>query len=270
MTRIVGRTDPGARGGPNQDAIGWDEARQFALVADGVGGYSGGEVASRLVKETMLDCAAAGNLDAAVLRAHESIVQAAQKDASLAMMASTVISMQITERRCAVVWVGDSRGYLWRENALRPLTRDHSVIEILRDADHLSETAMRSHPLRHEVLQTLGRNQPAISSEIAPLRRGDWLLLCSDGLSGELRDGEIADVLRQNRSLEGAADALIAAALASGGNDNVSVVLMDYDGPSSPEFSWWRGDRAVLYASALGGVALALAVAIAFWFKDRH
>jgi serine/threonine protein phosphatase PrpC len=197
-------------------------------------------------------------------------VRAAQKDANLAKMASTVISMQITDRRCAIVWVGDSRGYLWRQNALRPLTKDHSVIEILRAADHLSETAVRSHPLRHEVMQTLGRNQPAVSSESAALRRGDRLLLCSDGLSGELRDEEIAGVLRENRTLEGAADALIAAALAKGGSDNVSVVLMDYDGPSSREFSWWRGDRAMVYASVLGGVAMAFAVAVAVWLKHRH
>lgn len=270
MLRIIGRTDPGARSA-NQDAIGWDEPHQLALVADGVGGYAGGEIASGLVKQTLLEAAATRDLEGAILRAHRTILEAASKNSVAAEMGSTVVAMQITQRHCKVVWVGDSRGYLWRNGVLQPLTRDHSVAEVLREADHLSETQIRSHPMRHQVMQTLGKDQPVPSSGETPLHRGDWILLCSDGLSGELRDHEIAEVLKAHTSVEAAADALIGAALAKGGTDNVSVVLTDYEGSSSLDVSWLREERIILWLSIFGGFLLALAVAGAtWWLKARR
>jgi serine/threonine protein phosphatase PrpC len=242
----------------------------MALVADGVGGYAGGEIASGLVKQTLLESADTKDLESAILRAHARILSAAAENPQVAGMGSTVVAVQVTDRRCKVAWVGDSRGYLWRKASLQPLTRDHSVAEVLRDADHLSETQLRVHPLRHQVMQTLGRDLPAPSSGETALRRDDWILLCSDGLSGELRDHEIAEVLHANASLETAADALVSAAIVKGGHDNISVVLVQYDGPSSIEFPWMHGERIVVWLSILGGVVLAITVAaIGWWIKHR-
>ena len=270
MTKFVGRTHPGARAGQNEDAMGWDEARQFAFVADGMGGYAGGEIASGLVKDTLLASAGVVDLETALARAHARILAAIEERAELAGMGSTAVAIQIADRRCRVAWVGDSRGYLWRQSTLRPLTRDHSVLELLREAENLSETQLRAHPLRNRVIQSLGMDQPVPSIGDTPLRRGDWILLCSDGLSSELLDEEMGSVLQANATLDGAADALINAALAKGGHDNVTVVLAEYTGSSSIELFGLRNERAIIALSVIGGAALAIAVAIiALWIKSR-
>lgn len=270
MAHIVGRTHPGTRSGPNQDSMGWQDSTQLAFVADGMGGYAGGEVAADLVKQTLLDSNGVTDLPGAVMRAHAQIVAAAEMHAEYAGMGSTVVAVQIGHRAATVVWVGDSRAYLWRRGALKPLTRDHSVAEVLRDAENLSETQLRSHPLRHKVIQSLGKEEPVPSSGETPLRRGDWILLCSDGLSGELRDEEIAGVLGAHPSLDGAADALVNGALAKGGSDNITVVLMEYVGPSWVDFPMLRNPRVVLWLSILSGMVLAVTVAGLGWWISRR
>jgi PPM family protein phosphatase len=270
MVQIIGRSHPGTRTGPNQDAMGWQDSAQFALVADGMGGYASGEVASDLVKRTLLESAGARDLSGAVLNAHAKIITAAKEHQEYDGMGSTVVAVQIADRIGRVVWVGDSRAYLWRRGSLQPLTRDHSVSELLREAENLSETQLRSHPLRHKVIQSLGKDQPLPALSETPLRRGDWILLCSDGLSGELRDNEIAAVLATHASLEDAADGLIRGALEKGGNDNITVVLVEYTGPSSMDFGILRNRNVVLWLSILGGFVLAVTVAgIAWWLSPR-
>lgn len=269
MSQIVGRTHPGTRRETNQDSMGWQDAAQLAFVADGMGGYTGGEVASGLVKGALLD-SGSRDLAAAVMNAHAKILAAAEAHPEYAGMGSTVVAVQIVERIGKVVWVGDSRAYLWRRGSLQPLTRDHSVGEVLRDAENLTETQLRSHPLRHKVIQSLGKEQPVPSVSETPLRRGDWILLCSDGLSGELRDNEIASVLGTQPSLEAAADALINGALEKGGSDNITVVLVEYTGPNSTDFGFLRSQRVVLWLSILGGVVLAVTVAsLGWWLNSR-
>jgi protein phosphatase len=271
VTKIVGRTHPGARGGENEDAMGWDEAKEFAFVADGMGGYAGGEVASGLVKETLLASVGLTDLDTGLMKAHARVVAAVEDHPELTGMGSTVVAIQIADRHCHVAWVGDSRGYLWRKGKLRPITRDHSVLEVLRETENLSEAELRNHPLRNRVMQSLGVEQPVPSAQDVPLRRGDWILLCSDGLHGELLDEEMSTLLAANPTLDGAADALINDALAKGGRDNVTVVLVEYTGLSSIEFFGLRNERAVIWLSAIGGALLAIAVAvIAFWLRSGN
>jgi protein phosphatase len=218
----------------------------------------------------LLASAGVTDLSGAIMRAHAQIAAAAEVHAEYAGMGSTVVAVQIGHRAATVVWVGDSRAYLWRRGALKPLTRDHSVTEVLRDAENLSETQLRSHPLRHKVIQSLGKDEPVPSVGETPLRRGDWILLCSDGLSGELRDNEIADVLAGHRSLDSAADALVNGALAKGGSDNITVVLVEYVGPGSVDFGVLRNPRVALWLSILGGMILALTVAGLGWWISRR
>jgi protein phosphatase len=258
MLEIVGRSDPGARGGANQDAMGWDEARQIALVADGMGGYAGGEVASGLVKDTLLGPWDAPDLELAILRAHALIVADVAAHSERTGMGSTVVVVRVVEQTAHIGWVGDSRAYLWRRRRLQALTRDHSAVEFLRDVENLSETQVREHPLRHKILKSLGKDQPSPSSVQIPLEDGDLLLLCSDGLSGELLDSEIAEVLSRRLALAEAAEALIAAALAKAGRDNVTVVLVQYTAVRNA--GGWR--RFWLIA----GAALLFAVGILWWW----
>ncbi len=250
--------------------MGWEDSAQFALVADGMGGYASGEVASGLVKRTLLESAGAADLPGAVMRAHAEIVAAAELHAEYAGMGSTVVAVRIGRRAVTVVWVGDSRAYLWSRGTLKPLTRDHSVGELLRKAENLSETELRSHPLRHKVIQSLGKDDPVPSVGETPLRRGDWILLCSDGLSGELRDNEIAGVLGAHASLGSAADALVNGALAKGGNDNITVVLVEYVGPSAVDLGMLRSPRVLMSLSILAGMTLAVTVAALGWWISRR
>ncbi len=113
-------------------------------MADGLGGHAGGQVASDIVKQTLLDPAGSLDLKAAALRAHAAVAGAAEKDEALTGMASTLVAVQIARREAKVVWAGDSRAYLWRNGIISRLTRDHSMVQELRELADLSETDVRS------------------------------------------------------------------------------------------------------------------------------
>lgn len=260
--RYAARTHPGRRGGQNEDSIGWHEASGLYFVADGMGGHASGDVASRIVKETLLGNALNLPLRAAVKRAHEEIAQAAADNTAHSNMGSTVVAVRIEDRHAEIAWVGDSRAYLFRSGTLRQLSRDHSYLEVLREQENLSETQLRGHPNKNLVTQTLGIGTPEPSSITEPLRKGDWVLLCSDGLNDELEDAEIAKILRTNNAPDAAADALIAAALAHGGRDNVSAVLVEYDGPNGVSFD----QKTILWLAVLGGACTAILLAILWWW----
>ena len=133
----------------------------------------------------------------------------------------------------------------------------------------LSEAEVRQHPNRHMVTRTLGLGSPVPSRYDARLRGGDWILLCSDGLNDELTDEAIAAVLRKSRTPDEASEALIAAALDHGGNDNVSVVIVAYDGAYKGLRSLELSARAVILLSIGVGVAAAVAVAAVWAFLSR-
>jgi len=261
---FAARTDPGHRAGENEDAIGCDAARQLYFVADGMGGHAAGGVASSIIKDTLLKPDVATGLTGLkelVLAAHAAVVSAADANPEYHGMGSTLVCAHIADSVCSVAWVGDSRGYLWRRKTLRRLTRDHSFAEILSSEQGLSLAEIRAHPARHVVTQTLGLGTPEPSLSETPLRGGDWVLLCSDGLTEELTDPAIGAVLAAAGSVEEAADGLIAAALGSGGHDNVSVVLVAY-GAERAVGRKWRAARIIL----LSMVGAALACAMAWWY----
>jgi serine/threonine protein phosphatase PrpC len=271
MTTIAGLTDTGHRAGENQDSIGWDEARSLAFVADGLGGHAGGQLASGIVKQSFLDLVGSVDLPTAALRAHTAVIRAAGEDEQLIGMASTVVAAQIERRTAHIVWVGDSRAYLWRAGTISRLTRDHSVVEELREVAGLSETQIRDHPQRNEVTNVLGAGEPVPGTAELGLRRGDWILLCSDGLSGELRDEEISGILASAGSPSDATERLIAAALKHGGHDNISAVILKYDGPSKREFKLRLSEAEIGWLAVLGGVVLAVLLAGALmWIRRRR
>jgi protein phosphatase len=268
--RFAGRTHPGRRDGPNEDVIGWDEASNFWFVADGMGGHASGDVASRVVKETLLGEALSLPLVDAIRKAHETVAATAKTNSAYDNMGSTVVATRIAERQAEIAWVGDSRAYLWRNGSLSVLTRDHSYLEMLRTQENLSEEQLRAHPNRNLVTRTLGIGTPEPSVAKLPLQRRDWLILCSDGLNDELEDREIAEVLSTQRQPEGATEALIDAALAKGGRDNVSAVVVEYDGPDAVSFSSAMSQKLKpmlpMMVSILGGVTAATGVAVLWWW----
>lgn len=264
--RFSGKTHPGRRGGANEDAIGWDEASNFWFVADGMGGHAAGDVAARVVKETLLGEALTLPLVDAIRKAHETVAATAKTNSAYDNMGSTVVATRIADKQAEIAWVGDSRAYLWRDGALSGLTRDHSYLEVLRVQENLTEEQLRGHPNRNLVTQTLGIGAPEPSVAKLPLRRRDWLILCSDGLNDELEDREIAEILKAHTDPEKATDALIDAALAKGGRDNVSAVVVEYDGPNAVSVSSALSQKLRRQLPIIGGVAAATLVAVLWWW----
>jgi protein phosphatase len=264
--RFSGKTHPGRRGGANEDAIGWDEASSFWFVADGMGGHAAGDVAARVVKETLLGEALSLPLVDAIRKAHETVAATAKTNSAYDNMGSTVVATRIADKQAEIAWVGDSRAYLWRDGALSALTRDHSYLEVLRVQENLTDEQLRGHPNRNLVTQTLGIGAPEPSVAKLPLRRRDWLILCSDGLNDELEDREIAEILKAQADPEKATDALIDAALAKGGRDNVSAVVVEYDGPNAVSVSSALSQKLRRHVPIIGGVAAATLVAVLWWW----
>ena len=263
--RFAALTHVGNRGGENEDAVGWSEPDRLWFVADGMGGHAAGQVASGIVKEVLLRDSHEKDLVAVVRRAHEAVLAAARSREEWRGMGSTLVAARINERVCEVVWVGDSRAYLSRKGKLTPLTRDHSVVEELRTEGLLSEAEIQSDPRAHQITRALGQDNAAPASNRVPLRRGDRIVLCSDGLHDGVSDSAAANRVKRNVDPHAAAQALLEAALESGGRDNISVIVVDYDGPSAPAAMRMGHARRDLIPILIGIVAAALVI-LAFWW----
>ena len=258
-------TNVGNRGGENEDAVGWSEPDQLWFVADGMGGHAAGQVASGIVKDVLLRSSREKDLAAVVLRAHTAVLAAARSREDCRGMGSTLVAARIDEGVCEVVWVGDSRAYLLRKGKLTPLTRDHSVVEELRTEGVLSEAEIRSDPRANQITRGLGQDSAAPSLSQVPLCRGDRIVLCSDGLHDQVSDSAIAKLARRKAGPNAAAEALLEAALESGGRDNISVIVVDYDGPTAP-VAMRMGHATRDLIPILIGVVAAVLVILAFWW----
>lgn len=213
----------------NEDALFTDPAQGLWLVADGMGGHASGEVASRVVKDTVSQRVAAGEeLGDAILRAHEAIIEAANQGVGDPGMGSTIVALRTSGHHFQVAWVGDSRAYLWN-GALRRLSHDHSVVQTLLDHGVIDADAAHDHRDKHLITQALGSMElgpPTVDTLTGQLLRGQRILLCSDGLTDELGDAQIHDVLAAGLPPEQTVARLIQAALDHGGRDNVTAVLV--------------------------------------------
>jgi protein phosphatase len=229
------RSDVGLSRSSNQDccgaAVAPDGAR-FWIVADGMGGHAGGETASRVAVEAATESFAAGRGDLAlrlrlaIQAANRAVIDTARGDRSLAGMGTTAVAVAFDDAGACVANVGDSRAYRLRRGRIEQLTRDHSVVAELVRRGAISEEEALIHPRRHEVLRSLGF-EPGLDVDVDPLDAapGDVFLLCSDGLTGVVDDAEIAALCGQ-RPLREAARALVDAANARGGPDNVTVQVI--------------------------------------------
>jgi protein phosphatase len=228
-------TDVGRVRQINEDRFLADE-RLFA-VADGVGGHQAGEVASQTSVETLLRTFMEGEhttegLITAAETANQAVWQLAQGSREKRGMGTTLTALALVqedgEEQLALINVGDSRAYLLQQGELIQLTEDHSLVEELVRDGKLTPAEAQVHPQRSIITRALGM-EPAIevdSWEIIPYT-GDRILLCSDGLTNELSDERIASTLRQLADPQEAAHDLVRQARASGGSDNITVVVVD-------------------------------------------
>ncbi|MBI5088044.1 MAG: serine/threonine-protein phosphatase, partial [Actinobacteria bacterium] len=209
-------------------------------VADGMGGHQAGEVASELAARTLRERlhAGASSVDvvvAAVLEANAAIFQTAHTNAEQRGMGTTLTAITVLpandERgeQLALVNVGDSRAYLLRSGELTRATVDHSYVQELLATGHITENEARNHPRRNIVTRALGIEPTVrVDSWLLPIVRGDRYVICSDGLVDEVEDFDIHTLLDNHPDdPQAAAEALVSAAIASGGRDNVTVVVID-------------------------------------------
>lgn len=240
----VGRSDIGLVRAMNQDAFVTMDRLGFWAVADGMGGHPGGEVAAQSAIAT---AAAQAELFADLLRnghctpqdflrdiirqAHDTVLERARAELRLARMGTTLVTLLITAGATPtahLAHVGDSRGYLFRDGRLTPSTRDHTVIETYLAQGIVTPASAKTHPERHVLTKAIGIAHSAEPDYATyPLAPSDILLLCSDGLAKMLEDADIADILAHaHGDPVRICDRLIEAALARGGEDNVTVVAI--------------------------------------------
>ena len=222
-------TDIGLRREVNQDALLAGE-RLFA-VADGVGGGPSGDVAARLAVDALSAGVASartvGDLTALAAGASAAVHDAGAADPALTGMATTLTAgLFLPDGRLALVHAGDSRAYRLRDRALEPLTQDHAFIAQLLSSGLITAERAATHPLRNMLIRALGRDRDTdFDTSVIDVAPGDVFLFCTDGLTKMVDEDAIAAIAADAPSLDHAAVALVRAANAAGGRDNVTVVL---------------------------------------------
>ncbi len=219
------------------------------VVSDGMGGALAGDVASRMAVDSvrdmimgkepegceqdtpLVDC-----LKQATVYANLAIHHKSQEDSRCAGMGATFTGAAVHGDFVDLVQVGDSRGYIIRKDQIRLATKDQSLVQQLVDVGQISEAEAETHMFRNVILQALGAQGDVtpVTGRIR-LRRGDTLLLCSDGLSGKLRAEDIQNIVNSNPDLSTACDELIAEANNRGGEDNITVILARFSGDELEE-----------------------------------
>lgn len=245
-----GRSDPGRVRSHNEDSYEIDREHELFVVADGMGGHSHGEVASRMAVDAIREFVRQAEektdetwpfaydpglqrhsniLRAAVTLAHDQVLSAIRRDGTLHGMGTTVVGCLIRGDTAAVAHVGDSRAYRLHGGEFELLTQDHTWVNEQVVAGYLSQEQARDHPLKNVVTRALGgESEVSVDVKEVVLAPGDTLLLCSDGLTTMLDDREIGELLASHArdGLDGTCERLIRAANAKGGHDNVTVVLL--------------------------------------------
>ncbi|MBK7815615.1 MAG: Stp1/IreP family PP2C-type Ser/Thr phosphatase [Rhodocyclaceae bacterium] len=249
---IVTRTDAGRVRPHNEDAVFGDAAAGLVILADGMGGYNAGEMASGLatmmLRTALPKALAAGGkvspgavLPAEIGLVNAAILRAAESQPRYAGMGTTLVVAVFRDDQMTVAHVGDSRLYRWRNGELRLLTRDHSVLREQLDSGIITAEQARQSRNRNLLTRALGVD-PVVEPELAEhaVEPGDVYLLCSDGLNDMVEDGDIAAMLvSQSERLAACAAELVRAANDRGGRDNVSVALVRVGQVFPARRSWW-------------------------------
>ena len=266
---IASCTDPGMVRSHNEDSIAADAANGLVVLADGMGGYNAGEVASGMATTVIItemqqiltaarpyDIDQRNNQEIAtrlvreqVLKANTSIYQAAQSQPQYAGMGTTLVTCLFFDNRILVAHLGDSRLYLQRGGSFRQVTRDHSLLQEQIDSGLITVEQAKKAQHKNLVTKALGID-PTVEPEIHeyPARSGDIFLLCSDGLCDMVEDEDIGMTLQAlGGNLKLAAQQLVQMANDNGGRDNVSVILVrvlrEYPGPRgvmAKVFAWLK------------------------------
>lgn len=251
----AGASDVGRKREKNEDSFVVDEKMGLAMVADGMGGHEGGEIASHMAveivtqilrefeadpdktlsgKQSFKSFDHGGKLNYAIQEAGRRIFERACKDADLRGMGTTTVVILVADGRVYLGNVGDSRGYLLREGVYRQLTQDHSYVSEQVRAGVISAEHAKTHRMRNVITRSVGF-QADVDSDILqkPIKDGDIYLLCSDGLSNMVDDAEMKLILESHPPAE-ACKRLVDIANAHGGDDNITAVIVSFTGNEDP------------------------------------
>ncbi|MNJ45545.1 Serine/threonine phosphatase stp [compost metagenome] len=212
----------------------------LGIVADGMGGHQAGDVASKLAVETIVnDLSEITNdvslqeceivLKQAIIHANEVVYNRAQQHAEYHNMGTTVVAALLKDQAGIIGHIGDSRAYLYRQHELVQLTEDHSLVNVLLKNKQISQAEASVHPRRNVLTRALGTDeQVQVDMDRVTLEPADTLVICSDGLSNFVTSGQMIDTLGNTLlSLKDRADRLLQLALDAGGEDNITVVLLE-------------------------------------------
>ncbi|MGH9012947.1 MAG: Stp1/IreP family PP2C-type Ser/Thr phosphatase, partial [Acidimicrobiia bacterium] len=227
------KTDPGRVREGNEDGYLVDDRMGLFAVADGMGGHQAGEVASATALEALRAAVASGEpIRDAIDRANEAVLERSAGDERLRGMGTTMTAGTLAAGGTLLLGhVGDSRAYLARDGELTQVTEDHSLVEEMVRRGELTPEQAEVHPRRSVITRALGI-EPGVEVDLYPveLHEGDRMLLCSDGLTTMIRAEEIAAILRGEPDPQRAANTLVEAANAAGGEDNITVLVIDVTG----------------------------------------
>lgn len=253
--RVGAATDTGLVRKLNEDVYIFRAEQGLFVVCDGMGGAPAGEVASQIAAETILEQLNGGTHDTAasqttveqhylpqtsrlaeaVRRSNHVIYTHAQEDPKRAGMGTTMVGVWIRQHVASVAHVGDSRAYLWHHDHLEPLTRDHSLVEAQVSAGLLDREQSLHSKQQNILVRVLGRESEVdVELNEVPVQPGDYLLLCSDGLTRMVPERTLSQAIFHLRHPQRICDYLIAAANGNGGADNITVVAVEVRG------SFWR------------------------------
>jgi protein phosphatase len=240
LPEAAAHTSAGRVRSRNEDAFGFCIEHGIFVVCDGMGGAAAGEVASRMVVEQVVERMCSGHaglsagecLHQAVADANRAVYERAERDASLYGMGTTLVVLHLRHSPAdgsfaVIAHAGDSRCYLFRGGRLERRTRDHSLVdEQVRLGTMTSEEAERS-PLRSVITRAIG-TQPSVTEEVSEveMESGDLFLLCSDGLTREVSEPQIAAILAGHTDLATLALRLVDQANRAGGHDNITCLLV--------------------------------------------
>lgn len=207
------------------------------VVADGMGGHKGGATASAIATDFVVEKIRNGeSLEKSIAGAHHAILTASRDGKGPEGMGTTIVALKINDHACEIAWVGDCRAYLWDGETLKQLTRDHSYVQHLVDTGVISSTESAQHPYQDVLIQALGAadiSDVNVENITRELYQNEQILLCSDGLTKELTQNDIADALSLDLTEQGKVDFMMNAALKNGGRDNITAILVSI-GPDAP------------------------------------
>ena len=240
IIRWAGQSHVGLLRESNEDAYSLDPATGIFLVSDGMGGHNAGEIAAGMTAMALPDLLqkyvnprnsarpVIHGIERAVAEVGRNVLNVAENTPSMRGMGATLVLAMLMGKTAFIAHVGDSRAYLLHKNNLEQITRDHSLVQELVDAEKLTPEAAHYDPRRNVITRCIGCPgvaRPSVRRTF--LHRGDRLLLCSDGLSDMLTHDKILELVSQESDPAAACSSLIFSANAAGGKDNITTVIID-------------------------------------------